>query len=58
MGVLPACMSVHYVHVWWCHGNQGRVLDTLELVLQVVVNHHVGVGSGTQVLWKSSQSLN
>lgn len=35
MGVLPACMSVHYVHVW-CHGNQWRVLNTLELVLQVV----------------------
>lgn len=57
MGVLPACMSVHYVHIW-CHGNQWRVLDILELVLQVAVSHHVGARSGTQVLWKSSQSLN
>lgn len=57
MGVLPECMSVHLVHVW-CHGNQWRVLDTLEVVLQVVVSHHVGVESGMHWCRKSSQPLN
>lgn len=41
MSVLPACMSVHHARVW-CHGNQKRVMDLVELVLQVVVSHHVG----------------
>ena len=30
--------------------------DPLELVIGVVVSHHVGVGNQTQVLCKSSQS--
>lgn len=53
MGVLAACVSVRHVRVC-CHGNQWRVLDTLELVLQVVVSHHVGPGSGTWVLTEPS----
>ena len=32
-----------------------RVLDPLELELQMVVNHHVGAGNVTWVLSKSSK---
>ena len=32
--------------------------DPLELVIGVVVSHHVGVGNQTQVLSKSSVALN
>lgn len=42
MDVLPACMSVHHMRVW-CRGGQRRVSDPLELELQTVVSHHVGV---------------
>lgn len=52
MGVLAACASVRHVRVW-CHGNQWRGLDTLDLVLQVVVSYHVNPGSRSQVLWVS-----
>ena len=34
---------------------QKRVLDPLELELQMGVSHHVGAGNWTEVLYKSSQ---
>lgn len=33
---------------------QKRVLDLLEQELQMIVNHHVGDETQTQVVWKSS----
>lgn len=34
-------------------GGQGRVLDSLELVLGIAVSHHVGLGK--QILVKSNE---
>ena len=51
MGVLPACMSVHYV----LGSGQKKATESLGLELQMVVSCHEGVGTGTRVLWKSSQ---
>lgn len=34
------------------HGDQKRALN-LELKLQMILSHHVGVKNQTQVLWKS-----
>jgi hypothetical protein len=36
--------------------SQKRVSDSLELELQAVVSHQVGVGNGTQVLCRSSKA--
>ena len=36
-------------------GGQKRVLDPLELELQMVVSHHVGARNQTQVLCKQEQ---
>lgn len=35
--------------------SQKKASDPLELSLQMVMSYHVGSGSCTQVLWKSSQ---
>lgn len=35
--------------------DQKRVSEPLGLELEMVVNHHVGSGNLTLVLWKSSQ---
>lgn len=44
----PACMPTIY-------RDQKRGLDTLELVLQRVVNQYVGAGNQTLVLCKSNK---
>lgn len=42
MGALPPCLSVYHVHAW-CLWGQDRMLDSLELVLRMVVSHHIVV---------------
>ena len=46
-------MSMHYM----CSARKGQkmVSDALELELLTVASHHVGAGSQTWFLWKSSQ---
>lgn len=51
MGVLPSCLSVHYM-LAGCLPCQKRASDTLSQ-LQMVASHHVG-GSGSQI-WLSSR---
>lgn len=51
MGVLPSCLSVHYM-LAGCLPCQKRPSDTLSQ-LQVVASHHVG-GAGSQI-WLSSR---
>ena len=45
MGVLPACMSMHYVHIPGALRGQKRVLDPLRLELQLVVSLCVLAGN-------------
>lgn len=56
MGVLPACMSVYRVHTWYLWRPEESV-SLPELVLEMVVNHHLDAVNPIQVLWKSSQCL-
>ena len=53
--VLPASIYVYPVDVLRFRG-QKRVLDPLELELNVIVSHHSGAGNGTWVLCKSKCS--
>ena len=53
---------VFYLYLCQCtpsmpviYGSQKKVLDALELKLQVVVSCHVGAGNWIHVFWKSSQ---
>lgn len=56
MGILPECISVHHMHEVPSEARRGcQVL--LEPEFYIVVNHHVGAGTQTQVLWESSQTL-
>lgn len=41
LNILPACMRMYHMHAWCLHKPENR-LNALELVLQMVVNHHVG----------------
>jgi hypothetical protein len=54
MGVLPACLM--YVP-GTCRG-QKRVFGSLELGLQMVVNHHMGAGTEPQVFLGTVSVLN
>ena len=47
-----ACAT--YAQPGACEG-QKRASNLLELEIQIVVSHHVGVGNRTQVIWRSSQ---
>lgn len=48
------CLHV-YLHIaGGAHGDQKMALDSLELVLQTIVSHHVGTGNPTQSLCKSN----
>lgn len=53
------CFAYMYIYMPWLvlvpKGGQMRASETLELELQMVVNHHV-LGIESQVFWKSSQS--
>jgi hypothetical protein len=42
--------SVHHVHAW-CPQWQKRVLDALELELQMAMGHHVGAGNLPQAIF-------
>lgn len=42
--------SLNYIYSWCHRGQKSKALDPLELKLQMAVSHHVGVGTGTQVL--------
>lgn len=53
MGVLPAFMSMHLCAS--IHIDQKVASDSIELKLQVIVNHHVVDGSQILALWKTSQ---
>lgn len=48
MSILPACVPA-------VHRGQERVLDPLELELQMVVSQYVGAENQNCVLWKNSQ---
>lgn len=52
------CLHVcKFAHLYaWFPRRPEESSDPLELELQAVVNHHVGVGNRTQVLCKSSKS--
>jgi len=63
MGVLPACMPVHYLHVWCLLRPEDYLpieaikMDLLELELQMVVSHHVGIEFGSPGRVASSLNL-
>lgn len=52
MDVLPASKSVYHTS-GWCPWRPEEALDFLELELQMVISHPVGVGNWTQVLLTS-----
>lgn len=54
MNVVPECSSVCCVCTWYGEG-QRKMVDLPGLELQQVVSCHVGAGTLTWVLWKSSQ---
>ena len=56
--VLPACMYVRTMCVPGTHRAQKNVLDPLEVELQMVLSHYVGVGNQTWVLCKGNSALN
>ena len=39
-----ACVCVYAPHVCSAHGGQKRPVDPQELLLEMVVSHHVGAG--------------
>ena len=56
------CLNVSFAYMCVCpsmyayaRGGQKRMSDPLELILGMVVGHHVGVGDQTQVFCKNSQ---
>lgn len=55
MIVLPTCMYVFHMHTWYPQRPEG-LSDHVELVLLIVVSHHVSMGKWTQVLSKISKS--
>lgn len=52
------CLSVWLctMYVFGVQGDQKKVLNPVELDLQVVVSHHVGSGTQTWVLCKNKHS--
>lgn len=40
------CMYVYYMYAWYLGGKK-TALDHLQLKLQMVVNHYMGVGKGS-----------
>ena len=54
---MSECMCMYQKHAG-ARGAQQRASDTLELELQVVVSHHVGIGNATWAPWKSSHCSN
>lgn len=52
VGVLPACSLCTACILGTQGGNQKMVSGHLELEIQMVVSHHMGVESGTQILRK------
>lgn len=46
--VLPACMSVHYMHAWYLQKPE-KATDLPELELQVIVRYNVGTETQTQI---------
>lgn len=50
-----ACMHVYAPPVCLVHTDQKVASDSIELKLQVIVNHHVVDGNQILVLWKTSQ---
>jgi hypothetical protein len=55
MGVLPECVP-GYSYMPGAFRDQKPVLDSLELKIQIAVEHHVDVRNQTWVLWNSSRS--
>lgn len=56
LNVLPACMSMFYMHVW-CPQRPEGVLGPLELELPRIVIHHMNAGNQTRVFFKSNKHL-
>jgi hypothetical protein len=54
MSVLPACISVHYVHATSTEVRRG-CQDPLEMELHMIVSCLVHSGVSTQILGKGSQ---
>lgn len=44
MGIVPTCMSVHYLDVW-CLIRSEEGIKSLELELQLHMKHHMGAGT-------------
>jgi hypothetical protein len=49
-------MYVWVPHAFGAWGGREKALDSLELELQMVVSHYVGVGNWTQALYKNKFS--
>lgn len=48
--VWPACMALCHVHAW-CPQSLEEGIGSLGIELEIITNHHVGVGgTGTRVL--------
>ena len=57
MSVPPVCVHVYYIHAG-ARGGQKRVLDPLEVELQMFVSYHIGSGKQALVLCKNNKCFN
>lgn len=55
MGIVFACMTVWSFHLADTWGGLKRVLNPLGLELEVILNHHVGTGEKTKIIYKVKQ---
>jgi hypothetical protein len=53
MSIFTVCMDMHHMCTVPKEAKRGG--QVLKLELQIVINYHVGTGTQTEILWKSSQ---
>lgn len=53
--VLPACMSMHYMDVWYPPGPEEA--GSLELELHTIMSHHDGAGNWTRIFLNSRRAI-
>lgn len=53
--VLPTCMCVHHAHTWPLRGR--KILDLLEVELEMVVSHPVVLGIKSRSSPKAASAL-
>lgn len=58
INILIVCMYTYSNHVWYLQKPEEGTLDSLELELQIVINHHVSARKWTQVLSTKSKCSN